>query len=89
MIYKSNLKYPVMEFWFFFLQLTESLNSYFQCLLQISPDLPSRYLIGQDASVKSFQSAMGKCLRFGAHSVHINSELEHRVIINFIHSSST
>ena len=70
------------------LTLSFKLNIFIQCsdaLTYITP--PSRYLIGLDSSVSSFQSAMDKCLTLGAHSVHITSEEERHLIKEYIRNS--
>ena len=74
--------------WYFFLYI--SICYYISISVFQLPDIyyrNSRYLIGQDDSVTSFQSAMDKCISLGAHSVHINSEEEHDMIKEYIRSS--
>ena len=60
----------------------------FQCFSHLTYVMGnSRYLIGKNDHVTSFQSAMDKCISLGAHSVHINSEEEHDMIKEYIRSS--
>ena len=60
----------------------------FQCFSHLTYVMGnSRYLIGQNDYVTSFQSAMDKCISLGAHSVHINTEEEHDMIKEYIRSS--
>ena len=55
-------------------------------VLQTFTAAGSHYLLGKDAAVTTFQTAMDKCASLGAHSVHINTREEHQVIKDYINN---